>query len=130
MASWSDVKSYIRANYVVAAEEGPNLLILHFETFEKRSQQVFMEFDRGGDETQWLKVSATVGLLSEVDLRQVLEIASTMVLGAVHLTGEAVMIAHWQQLDTIDGPEVDVPMRLVCLVADLVEQKIHGGDRF
>lgn len=130
MANWADVKSFIRANYKVSAEDGPNLLILLFETFEGRSQQVFMEYDRGGDGTEWLKISATVGLRSELRLEEVLEVASTMVLGAVHLTGDAVMIAHWQPLGTIDGAEIDVPMKLVCLVADLVEKKLLGTDRF
>ena len=104
--------------------------MLNFETFEGRSQQVYLSLDTGGDGTQWLKISAVVGLVHEVDLRQVLAVASDMVLGAVHLIGDAVAIAHWQLLETIDGAEVDVPMKLVCLVADLVEKKLLGTDRF
>lgn len=129
MASWSDVKSFIRSNYVVK-EEAPDLLILDFETFANRSQQIYVMFDKDGDGREWLKFSSAVGVLAQVDLKQVLEVASTMILGAVHLTGEAVMIAHWQQLDTLDGAEIDRPMGLLALVADIVEQKIHGSDRF
>lgn len=130
MASWSEVKSFIRSNYIVKQEIGPDALLLEFETFAGRSQQIFVEFDRSGDDVEWVSMSATVGLVAELDAMRVLEVASPLILGAVRVSGEALMVAHWQPLATIDGPEIDGPMKLICLVADIIEKDLNDTDRF
>lgn len=130
MASWPDVRSFVRANYPVSSVRSPSLVTAVVDTFGGRRQQVFVERDVSPTGGEWVKVSAAVGLRSQVNLDEVVEVASTMVLGAVHLAGDAVVIAHWQPLESIDSPVVDPPVRLVSCVADLVEHEISGADRF
>ncbi len=125
MATWQEVKNYINSNYQVEPGEGGMLKLL-FNTGSGRSQFVFvghMDID-----PPLLIFTSPIGDLNKMNINRLVDATSDSPFG-IRAFGDWVGLWHVQLLDTVDPAEIDVPLGLVTLFADQLEERFGDGDR-
>lgn len=126
MATWQEVKNYVNSNYQVEPGEGGMLKLL-FNTGSGRSQFIFVGLI---DMDPALVVfTSPIGSMNKINLNRLLDATSDTPFG-VRAFGDWVGLVHVQLLDTVDPAEIDVPMGLVTLFADKLEERFGEGDKF
>ena len=92
VATWSDVVSYVQANYKVADQE-PNMLKLVFDLGNMRSQLVFVwrVQPHGGDD--WVQIESPIGELGNIDLPKALVFVSNTVCGGLAMVDHRTILA-------------------------------------
>lgn len=126
MATWQEVRNYINSNYQVEPGEGGMLKLL-FNTGSGRSQYVFvghMDLDPA-----LVVFTSPIGSMNKINLTRLLDATSEIPFG-VRAFGDWVGLVHVQLLDTVDPAEIDVPLGLVTLFADRLEERFGEGDSF
>ena len=129
VATWSDVVSYVQANYKIADQE-PNMLKLVFDLGNMRSQLVFVwrVQPHGGDD--WVQIESPIGELGNIDLPKALTFVSNTVCGGLAMVDQVVTFRHSLPLDNLSIAEFEVPLAMVTKTADEIERTITGGDQF
>jgi hypothetical protein len=128
MATWNEVKNYVRSNYQVRSEsDDGNMLHLIFETEAGRSQMITVGFL--DTDPAFVTFRSVFASTSQVSALKAFEVASATPFG-IGMAGEIYFLNHAQLAATIDPDEIDVPMRWVTLFADYVEKQLGLGDSF
>jgi hypothetical protein len=131
VATWSDLRAYVRSNYPVA-EEGDDWMKIIFEVEDLRSQVVFLQRHAllEGDE-EWLLIESPFGELGNVDLPRVLtEVGATVVGGLAVVNGHVLTVRHAVPLENLNINEFERPLALVTTTADRLERTFVGGDEY
>jgi hypothetical protein len=130
MATWSDVVTYVRANYKVA-EEQPNSIKLIFETGNLRSQVVMLWHLTLNDGTEdWVQIESPFGELGSVDLNRAIQMIGNTVCGGMAHVGNMITFRHSLPLLNLNINELERPLVLVTTTADELERTLTGGDKF
>lgn len=126
MASWAEIRNYIKSNYVVGMEQG-DTIGLEFNTGNSRSQLVFVS---------WLEIDEPQVIFrspfakrERVSAERVLQAAMGTPYG-VTMTDSWYTLSHVQLASSIDALEIDQPMMWVTVFADKLEQELGQGDEF
>ncbi len=128
MASWVDVKGFIRNNYKLQDDEGDCFKIV-FNLGSSRSQVVFIQKikTRAGD--IWIQISSPVGIIEQENIDDALEYLNENICGGMVKIGHRHFVRHCLPIEDLSSDEFDVPLRVVTMAADELEQKFVGGDR-
>jgi hypothetical protein len=130
MADWASLRSYIKSNYKIVADE-LNSLTLHFEAGGGRTQVIVVSISGEVGGSEWAEISTAVCAESEINPRDALIRNSQMIVGGLALIqGGPVVYRHSFPLVNLDLPEFDIPLRAVVVFGDRLEQELAGGDRF
>ena len=126
MATWQQVKNYIYSNYQVADDSG-GMLTLMFNTEGSRSQKVLIVHVDTGNQLESILFMSPVAAWSQVSADRVLR-ATEEVPVSIRSTGDCIVATHAQLLASIDETEIDLPLLMITLHADQLENLLGIGD--
>ena len=127
MASWEDLKTYIRKNYKIKDQE-ENLISLVFDLQNFRSQQIFIQKLENNDGEVWVKFVSPIGKLSSEDLDETLESLGDKLCRGMIKIGDTYFISHSIQIDDLSTSNFKRGMHIVMNMADAFERKYIGED--
>lgn len=127
MATWAEIKNFIRQNYIVSAEEG-NTLKLEFNVDANRSQLVFVMGLDTGDEYATVRFFSAFATKDDLSPTQFMEIAKDPIYGVAEFGG-LLGYMHNALMADIDASEISLPLNLITAVADETEKSLGLGDR-
>lgn len=130
MTSWAEVINYVRVRYEVL-EETDSWLRFQLDTEEGRSQQVAVHHVPDVDGAAWIEMSSPVGWADKIDLRRLLELAGTSIVGGAAVVDGVALLKHTAPLADLDvQEEFDRPLTLILARADAFERELTGTDHF
>lgn len=134
MSTYKEFERYVKSNYKVGekkkdAPEG--FMQLLFKTSEGRSQVLMINEGHKSDLIgETADVMSFIGDLKGAKLNEALEVVYEFPLGGLVTVGGHLMFRHTILLDNVDENEIKVPLMAVAYLADVLEQKFSGGDKF
>jgi hypothetical protein len=131
MASWQEIIAHIESQYTVN-RMSENMIALTFGFDDGRSQAVAIHYAPSfGPMPAHIRFFSPLGDRKKLKrkLGDILEESGDLPFGVTRV-GDWVGVVHTALADTIDGPEIDVPLGLLAGVADEFERKFTGGDEF
>jgi translation initiation factor 1 (eIF-1/SUI1) len=130
MATWGDLIAFVRSEYQVTRVDTDEIRVeVEFEDERRQAVVIYREvFDK---REEWVQIVSPCGKATDVNLRELLdELGQTAVCGGAIVMGEYVAIRHTLPLANLDINEFTDPLALVAGVADELEEKFIGGDRY
>lgn len=130
MTTWTDVINYVRTRYEVL-EETDDWLRFRFDTGRNRTQQVSVHhvYEAGG--AAWVEISSAVGSADAIDLRRLLELAGTSIVGGAAVVDGVALLKHAAPLEDLSvQEEFERPLTLVVARADAIEHELTSIDQF
>ena len=122
MASWEEVRSFMRNNYVVNDEsEDGSVLTLIFDDGGKRTQLMHVALSG-----EWILMASPFAKVGHVTHAQALD--SAEMFGA-RIIGDTHYLVHYQLLATVDTDEMKKPMGMLAFQADQIELRLLGTDQ-
>ena len=129
MTTWAEVINYVRTRYEIM-EKSENWLRFRLDMAEHRTHQVTVHYVRDASGWAWVEISSPVGRADEIDLRRLLELAGTSVVGAAAVMDGVALVKHTVPLGNLSVlREFERPLTLVVDRADAVERELAGTDR-
>ncbi len=129
MATWIDLIDFVRTRYEVL-EQTDSWVRFNLPTKDDRTQQVSVHHVVGPDGHRWISISSPVGWADKIDLRRLLELAGTSVVGGAAVVDGVALFQHAVPLDEVSVLDLDRPFRLVMERADEYEHELTGDDQF
>jgi hypothetical protein len=128
MPSWADIQEYARAHYTLSLDEGDSFSI-RFELEGERSQQIAVRKFTAAD-CEWIEFRTYVCKEADLDPRDAVRKNAELPVGALALDANGdYYVGYAAQLATMDAEEFDVPLNLLVLFADALEEDHAGIDR-
>jgi hypothetical protein len=130
VTTWIDVISYVRTRYEVL-EETDSWLRFRLDTKGGRTQQVSVHHVSGPDGSELIEISSPVGWADRIDLRRLLELAATTVVGGAAVVDGVALLKHAVPLaDLSIQEEFQRPLLLLVGHADDFEHELSQTDHF
>ena len=129
MASWDDLVLWVRVRYEVMAQDADSLTF-RLPTTDGRDQLVYVRFRGAVEGHDWMQIESPVARLDEIDVRKLLELAESAVVGGAVAAGGTAVFRHSAPLSDLTFAEFEAPFRLVTATADDLERQLTGADRF
>ncbi len=130
MTTWINVINYVRTRYEVL-EESDSWLRFRLNTEGDRTQQVAVHHVTGPDGSQLIEISSPVGWADKIDLRRLLELAGTTLVGGAAVVDGVALLKHAVPLaDLSIHEEFEHPLKLVVSHADTFERELTRADQF
>jgi len=126
MATWSEVKNFIRNGYDVKKEEEHYIQLLQ-EFSDGRSQLVFVFYKEYKD-APWIEIASPIGTLKISDLVPALEMVDKRTCGGMTKIGDLFAIRHCVPISDLSNEELVGPILLVAGNADSIEEELLGTD--
>ena len=126
MATWSEVKGFLKSNYKVQKEEENNVVVLT-EFKDGRSQLVWIfRQELSGD--VWAEISSPVGIIKPESINAALELLNKGICGGLVKIGDVHAVRHGMPIADLSTDEIAGPLALVAGAADTLEENFIGGD--
>lgn len=129
MASWTDLINFVRTRYEIL-EQTDSWVRFNVPTNGGRTQQVSVHHVAGPDGAEWIDISSPVGWADKIDLRRLLELAGTSIVGGAAVVDGVALFQHAVPLEDVSMLGFDRPFRLVVARADEYERELTGDDQF
>ena len=126
MADWLEVVQYLRSNYRI--EEGDGVVHIDFHVGDGRTQIVSITRRQVVNE-QWVIIDSPFARLDRVDVERVLHETLLLVWG-IATTGTHLLLRHSLPLQTLDIMELETPLHLLTVQADVLEAKWMNADSY
>lgn len=129
MASWDEVIEYIEKKY--PTKKNGDLLSTVIPLKNERSQVVFFQERSDNDEENvWLNILSPIGeLSSRVKIDSALNFLSLTACGGLIKVGDNYFLRHGILIRNISANEIELPIRKICICADLLEEELLGVDK-
>jgi hypothetical protein len=127
MATWNDLKLFIRGNYKIT-EEKDDLIVLLFDLGNLRSQLALIHHVISENNVHWVQISSPVGEIPLDSLNYALEKLDNRICGGLVKIGARHFVRHNLQLGDLSIDEFTVPLRVIVGTADELESGYVGGD--
>lgn len=130
MTTWTNVINYVRTRYEVL-EETDSWLRFQLNIEGGRTQQVSLHHMADPDGRELVEISSPVGWADKVDLRRLLELAGTALVGGAAVVDGVALLKHAVPLAELSiKEEFEHPLTLVVAHADAFERELTGTDQF
>jgi hypothetical protein len=130
VTTWIDVINYVRLRYEVL-EETDSWLRFRLDTEGNRTQQVSVHHVTGPEGAELIEISSPVGWADKIDLRRLLELAGTAVVGGAAAVDGVALLKHAVPLaDLSIQEEFERPLALLVAHADAFEHELTQSDQF
>jgi len=130
VTTWTDVINYVRTRYEVL-EETDGWLRFRLDIGEHRTQQVSVHHVPDVDGAEWIEISSPVGWADKIDLRRLLELAGTSLVGGAAVVDGVALLKHTVPLaDLSIQEEFERPLTTVVARADAFEHELTQSDHF
>ena len=134
MSTYKEFEKYVKSNYDVAEKrkDAPaGFMQILFELPKGRSQVLMIGPGHKSDLIgETADVMSFIGDLKGAKLNEALEDVYGFALGGLMTVAGHLTFRHTILLDNVDENEIDVPLLAVAFLADVLEQKFSGGDKF
>jgi hypothetical protein len=128
VTTWTDVTNYVRTRYEIL-EESAAWLRFRLDTKENRSQQVTVHHVDDG--VAWVEIFSPVGRADSIDLRQLLELAGTSLVGGAAVVDGVALLKHTLPLEDLSvREEFERPLALLVARADELEHDLTRADQY
>jgi hypothetical protein len=130
VTTWTEVINYVRLRYEVL-EEQDSWLRFRLDTEDGRTQQVSVHHVPDVDGAAWVEISSPVGWADKIDLRRLLELTGTSIVGGAAVVDNVALLKHTVPMADLSVlEEFDKPLRIVVARADAFEQELTKSDQF
>jgi hypothetical protein len=130
VTTWTDVINYVRTRYEVL-EETDSWLRFRLDAAGNRTQQVSVHHVPDVEGVAWVEISSPVGWADAIDLRRLLELAGTSIVGAAAVVDGVALLKHTVPLEDLSvKDEFERPLTLVVARADAFERELTRTDQF
>jgi hypothetical protein len=127
VTTWTDVINYVRLRYEIL-EENDSWLRFRLDTEGDRTQQVAVHHVA---DPELIEISSPVGWADKIDLRRLLELAATTVVGGAAVVDGVALLKHAVPLaDLSIHEEFERPLALLVAHADAFERELTQADHF
>jgi hypothetical protein len=127
MASWDEIRSYMRTRYKLLEDDEEHVALLFgFDDNRRHSIDIkrFEAMDR-----EWLQFEARVCRKELLEAERALTLNGQSVVGYLALDRDGFYVMrHTALLSTLDPDELIVPMHVLVKVADRLEEELTGSD--
>jgi hypothetical protein len=130
VTTWTDVISYVRTRYEVL-EESDGWLRFQLDMVDDRTQQVAIHHVPEADDVTWVEISSPVGRADSIDLRRLLELAGTSLVGGAAVVDGVALLKHALPLEDLSvREEFERPLTLLVAHADDLERELTRSDQY
>jgi hypothetical protein len=130
VTTWTDVINYVRARHEIL-EETADWLRFRLDTSDDRTQQVAVHHLPDADGSAWVEISSPVGRADQIDLRRLLELAGTSIVGGAAVVDGVALLKHTVPLENLSvRVEFERPLTLLVARADAFEHELTQSDQF
>lgn len=130
MATWDTVKALVHAKYQGVSEQADGLLRMQLLVGNSRSQEVWLYFEHHDLVGDWLSVASPIGRVGEVDITEAARITWNQIAGGIVVVNDIVFVRNSMPMANLDENELDLPLEIVTVVADGLEQTLLNRDLF
>ena len=127
MATWKEIKDFIRNNYNLQKDEG-DFFQMTFEIDENRSQLVFVQKTKSQSGDIWIQIASPIGLIEDDEINDALEMLNDAMCGGMVKMGERHFVRHCMPIDELSPDQFIKSMNIIVGVADDMEKRFIGGD--
>jgi hypothetical protein len=129
MASWDELRGFLKSNFNVVKDEGGGVTIEQKFT-DGRSQLLFVRKATVGD-ALWADIASPVGNIPQGEMESVLAyLEQKVVCGGLVKCGDLHAIRHSMPIADLSADEIVDPLRALAASADSIEAAIFGSDKF
>jgi hypothetical protein len=126
MATWNDLRNYIRSNYKIA-EEHPDRMFLDFNIDSGRTQRVAVRYSTNNVGEEWVRVESGIGEFGTIDLEAAIRATDGLLVGGISAIGNLITFADAFPLLNLDVNEFESPLHKVLSSADHLERQLTDG---
>jgi hypothetical protein len=127
MATWEEIRTYMRARYRLLEEDDDHVALLFGFDDNRRHSITIKQFD--AMDRQWLLFEARVCRKELMETERALKLNGKSVIGYLALDRDGFYVMrHTALLSTLDPDELVVPMHVLVKVADKLEEELTGSD--
>lgn len=127
MASWDDLVSYVRVRYEIMRQTEAELWF-NLPTIGDRTQLVVVAKVVGDDGHEWAQVASPIARLADIDLGELLTLASACPVGGVAARDGVAVYRHSVALADAVLATFEREFRMVVEIADSLEDQLTGAD--
>jgi hypothetical protein len=127
MATWKQIKDFIRNNYKLQEDEG-DFFQMTFDIDDNRSQLIFIQKMKSQNGAIWLQMSSPIGLIEDDEINDALEMLNEKICGGMVKIGEKHFIRECLPIDDLSPEQFVAIMEIVLGVADEMEERFIGSD--
>jgi hypothetical protein len=127
MATWKQIKDFIRNNYKLQEDEG-DFFQMTFELEDNRSQVVFIQKTKSQNGAIWIQLSSPVGLIEDDEINDALEMLNDKICGGMVKIAERHFIRECMSIDDLSPEQFVSIMEIIVGVADEMEERFVGND--
>jgi hypothetical protein len=128
MATWKEVKDFIRSKYTLQSDDGDYFSFVYKEA-NGRTQLVSISKKTSNAGAIWAEMLSPVGVIERDELNDAMEDLYVWMCGGLIKTGERHFVRHCACIDDMSADELVKPLGIISSAADELEQKYVGGDK-
>jgi hypothetical protein len=127
MASWDDVKGFLKSNFNVTKDDGGTVTIEQ-KFSDGRSQLLFVRRLTASD-VVWADIASPVGTIEPGKMDAALAfLEEKSPCGGLVKIGQYHSVRHSVPIADLSGEEIAFPLRALAAAADTLEEHLIGGD--
>jgi len=127
MATWEQVKNFAKSNYKLQNEEADYFNIV-FDLGDNRSQLVNVTKNQTKKGDVWVQIYSPVGVIRQDKLINALEDIDSAICGGLSKSGDKYYVRHCMLIGDMSAEEFAIPLFIITVIADTLEEKYVGGD--
>jgi len=128
MASWDDVKSFVKSKFKV--DDQGDFIKTEFDLGNSRSQVVVMNNFTTNNGDVWVQISSPVGVIPQNKMEAALTMLNDKVCGGLVKFGDKHWVRHCMPIADLSQEELLHPLGFVTATADDLEKTFIGGDTY
>jgi hypothetical protein len=127
MATWKQIKDFIRSNYKLQEDKG-DFFQMTFELEGNRTQIAYIQKTKSQNGAVWLHICSPIGLIEDDEINDALEMLDDKTCGGMVKVGERHFIRECMLIDDLALTQFVSIMDVIVAVADEMEERFVGGD--
>jgi len=128
MATWENVKEFVRDKYRLQEDEG-DFFSMVFDMGDDRSQIVFIQKFETGNSGVWAQISSPVGVIPQDKMDAALTMLNDKICGGLVKIGNRHFVRHCLPIADLSVEEFTDPLFFTTSSADDLEKVFVGGDK-
>jgi hypothetical protein len=127
MATWDEIRTYMRTRYRLLEEDDQHVALLFGFDDNRRHSITIARFE--AMDREWVQFEARVCRKELLEPERALRMNGKSVVGFLALDRDSFYVMrHTALLSTLDPDELVVPMHVLVKVADKLEEELTGSD--
>jgi hypothetical protein len=127
VATWKQIKDFIRSNYNLQVDEG-DFFQMVFEVDDNRSQIVFIQKAKSQAGAIWLQICSPIGAIEDDEINDALEMLNDKICGGMVKIEDQHFIRECLPIDDLSPEQFVTVMEIIIGVADEMEECFIGSD--